>query len=290
MHDVRTSALANISCRRVEARPASFPFLQLPPEIRNRVYSLFFDLGGTTTPSTEPPISVEGLYQYEKKEKRKEKPQVHSVLSLLATCHSIHDEAVGIFYHINPLFFYWPAQMQAFLTTISSIRQNSIRSLSLYYHNQKQGNINTIDLTLQHLRALKGLQSFELIMNGESVDTRTLRFLYGQLYYSRNPATMPGIKILSTLRGINRIVVRDLMLEQQVEMADDDTQDHATLLQARAFKHLNAALRVAQKGYINSEIMEKEDWHREEPFPRICECTEKGQVCTTDGGTCLMLS
>ena len=94
-----------------------FPFLSLPPEIRNRIYNLLLCIPGRIHPSTQKPSST-------RKKNGRQKvstPTPESALSLLAVNKQINDEAFGVFYHCNAFEFYYPTQLHAFLLSIGEI-------------------------------------------------------------------------------------------------------------------------------------------------------------------------
>ena len=76
-------------------RKGAFRFLDLPPEIRNWIYSLTLCFDGAVHPSTGPPSS----------KSTREKPDYHyeteSALRLLEVNRLIHFEAREVFYFYN---------------------------------------------------------------------------------------------------------------------------------------------------------------------------------------------
>ncbi|MDN8926701.1 hypothetical protein Q0O74_14040, partial [Staphylococcus aureus] len=68
-----------------------------------------------------------------------------SSLSILETNRQIHNEAVGIFYHCNELVFPYPTYLQAFTLSLEKDRLESIASLVLFYKENKEGELYTMD-------------------------------------------------------------------------------------------------------------------------------------------------
>ncbi|KAI5362462.1 hypothetical protein Slin15195_G061190 [Septoria linicola] len=250
-----------------------FDFLDLPPEIRNRIYDLLVNIDGPLHLSKMLPSSIG-------KKHKDDQVIPASALSLLAVNKQIRDEAAGIFYAI-PLIFYYPTQLGAFLADLGSFRQGLIRDLSVQYDSTKRGSAEIIDMCFSLLRRLSGLQKLRIIMKGDLFFKIIPRHLHGGWYttYS-NPALISGMKVLFSFRGIKDIAIRDLLLEKHFSEVQEDPDYPDFEKQSRSFQiakltaalsHLNAALQHAQHGRVNAELFENIAWHTRDEFPTLPE-------------------
>ena len=73
-------------------RSPTFPFLRLPPEIRNRIYCLLFNLPSSGHCHTLLPTARPGS------KSRSMNHSISSGLGLLTACASVHSEAISILY------------------------------------------------------------------------------------------------------------------------------------------------------------------------------------------------
>ncbi|KAK4502968.1 hypothetical protein PRZ48_006395 [Zasmidium cellare] len=262
-----------------------FRLLDLPPELRNRIYDLILRIPGPIHPSKEAPTTAP---RNPDRPKVNESKNHESALNLLLVNKQIHDESVGLFY-ANAFIFYYPAQFHAFFLGIGEQRTKLIRDLTIDYHNLKCGGIDMIDLTFPLLKQLPGLRRLHVIMKSQLHET-TLR--QGWLKSSggwrsqsnlnlkgANPNSIPGIKHLFELRGVTDIKIRDLQLEKKATEAEkqpgypDDfprhTDNWVVMQLCRVYEHFNKALAAAQEGDINKELLTDEDWHTKEDFPPV---------------------
>jgi len=144
---------------------STFRFLDLPPELRNKVYALVLSSPGPIVPSQRPPISsyVDG--------KPSEDPNLapHSTLALLQANKQINDEAVGIYYRSNAFVFFYPIHSMQFLETIGLKRRSFITNITLWYKQAyKQGNMSFFDFAVLQLRNLAGLEKLEIILDEDT--------------------------------------------------------------------------------------------------------------------------
>ena len=253
----------------------TFTFLQLPAEIRNRIYDLLLRVPGQLHPSTDRPSSMAKNV----KNRRSTPPPLESALSLLAVNKQINDEAVGIFYHRNAFEFYFPTQLHAFILSLGPQRLSFLRDITVYYHNNKSGGIDLIDLTFPMLKQLSGLRRLHVILRDglERKITNNRWFVNSGWHMEKaNPLLLPGIKILFSLRGIEDIKLRDLYLEKEFATAKADKEYPNFSAKSRkacivklteALEHFNKALANAQTGKINRKLMEDPEWHLKEVFP-----------------------
>lgn len=252
----------------------SFPFLSLPPELRNRIYNVLLDFPGSIRPSTDRPSSTPKKVA----NRHITPPTPESALSILAVNKQIHDEALGIFYHHNFFVFAYPIQLHAFLLSLSPLRLACLQDLTIYYQNSKSGGINLAGLTFPMLKRLPGLRRLEVILNSDlSSGIQRPHWWTShagwKLSGKANPVLLPGIKALFTLRGINDIRVRDLKLEQDLETAKQDkeypdfsakSRSACVVKLSEVLDHFNRALAAAQLGKVNKKLLEDPEWHLKE--------------------------
>ncbi|KAK5116871.1 hypothetical protein LTR85_009131 [Meristemomyces frigidus] len=248
----------------------SFPFLSLSPELRNRIYDLLLCIPGRFQPSSKPSTSTA----------EKNKP-LHSLLSILGVNKQVHDEAVGIFYHYNSFDFHYSLHLHGFLLSLGQQRQAFIRDINVHYADIKSGGMSLIEMTFGMLRRLTGLQRLEVVMHGELCNKIVRRYWAGGYSMSSaNPALIPGMKALFELRGLKNISVRDATLEARMEGAKMDasypvlaagTVKACVVKLTQALEHFNSALRDAQDGRVNRELLEDNKWHIRYVFPTLKE-------------------
>ncbi|OCK84070.1 hypothetical protein K432DRAFT_463249 [Lepidopterella palustris CBS 459.81] len=159
--EMKTQSMTEVAqCREP---PKGFRFLDLPAEIRNRIYDLVFVFHDGVNPSKRDPITHYRSGVHHKSQKFRSGPTPFSSLALLQVCRQIHDEAHGILYAKNNLIFYYPTHLHFFLCALSESRLNYIREITLWYDNKAEGGMDTIDLTLPLLRSLKSLKKLHIV-------------------------------------------------------------------------------------------------------------------------------
>jgi hypothetical protein len=143
----------------VSTAPSHFRFLDLPPEMRNFVYSYALSLRGPTNPSRRLPTSSYVGSKARPKIARK----FPSVLALLETNKQIYKEAVGAYYAFNAFVFYYPVQSVKFLGSISRERKSHIRDVTIWYKPaSKQGGINIFEFALLQLSNIASLKKLRI--------------------------------------------------------------------------------------------------------------------------------
>jgi len=89
-----------------------FRFLDLPPELRNRIYDLYFDSsledGANTIPRTSPNLAA----------------------NFLTTCHQIRNEAAGLYY-ARPFRLVGCASAKTFLSNLTDESRKLLKSVTL---------------------------------------------------------------------------------------------------------------------------------------------------------------
>lgn len=253
----------------------TFPFLSLPPEIRNRIYDLLLCIPGKIHPSTARPTST----PRKTRNQRFAPPTPDSALSLLAVNKQINNEAFGIFYHCNAFEFYYPTQLHAFLLSLGPERQQCLRDLTLHYYNNKVGGIDLAELTFPMLKQLPGLRRLHVLLNFR-VD-KLIRSNYfsnssGWNVDKANPLLLPGIKTLFSLRGVTDVLLRFPKLETEFEEAKTDkeypnftakSRKACVVKLTKALEHFNKALAEVQNGKVNKKLLDDPEWHMKDVFP-----------------------
>lgn len=268
-----------------------FRFLDLPAELRNRVYHYLLRFEGTLNPSKRTPTSSVAADMYRKStadtpemsKKGKQKPTSKdesnaSALSLLAVNCQIHDQALGIFYNLNDFIFYWPTQLQGFLSALGPKRRRLLRSITLWHRNHREGGTDTIDFPLEMLRSLDGLRELTLILP-YGVVSDAYNITRPRI---TNPGLIPGVRTLSSMRGLLSVRIRDMALEKNREntrkrydTATDELEYRAKLEKGeKALAHLNKALLLAQSGKVMNmeELLKDNDWQNNSRFPKLAAC------------------
>lgn len=260
-------------------RDGQFPFLKLPPEIRNTVYALLLVFPGATYPKVDTPTSIACQLPYLRDFYKDDVPVPHSALSILQTNRQIHNEAVGMFYRQNDLVFSYPAHLQDFVQSLERDRLESVSNVTLFYKNHNEGGISTMATTLKLIRRLRGLKKFHLLLEHHLVASPA----WSPQTKERCVSRVHGIAILFTLRGIADIRVRDLDLEDRMNKVGSyknrDVNDTVKDL-VQVLKHFNHGLALAQKGVVVEELCE-EFWWVQGEWPSLGENTcGKSVGCT----------
>jgi hypothetical protein len=253
-------------------RKGHFRFLDLPPELRNRVYALMLIFPGVTYPKLDKPTSVTYQFPYLRAVDRDDIAVPHSALALLEVNRQIHNEASALFYRKNDLVFSYPAHLQDFAQSLDRDRLESVSSLTLFHKNHKEGGISTIDSTLRALRRMRGLRKFHLLVEHHLV---TGTGWSNTPTRSRCVTCIQGIPVLFALRGISDIKVRDLELEDRIHdlvkkgisQADSDMKTVRELVEM--LKHLNYGLTLAQSGNVVNELYEDLWWSLKQEWPAL---------------------
>ncbi|KAK3624207.1 hypothetical protein LTR56_021143 [Elasticomyces elasticus] len=250
--------------KKKKGKKSKFPFLSLSAELRNIIYELHLSIAGTVEPSTKEPTSA-----LKRSTALSDANVPESVLSLLAVNRQIHDEAVGIFYHVNALVFPDTLHLHAFILALGSKRQECVRDLTIHYADYAPGGLSLTELAFSQLKRLTGLRTLKIILQGD-IAKKIIGSSWNSNYHMRsaNPASVRGMKELFELRGVTSIEVTDEVLDQRYQQAKDSTaypdfpprSRHACVVKVHsALQHFNAALAEAQKGNVQDEIFDDDE-------------------------------
>ncbi|CAO1596975.1 hypothetical protein XANCAGTX0491_000802 [Xanthoria calcicola] len=184
-----------------EAKTAQgFPFMKLPPEVRNMVYKEVLEdtsiINLIALGDTKKVREVRGkpaLLRYDP-----EMPPVTPYsqgqsdrLMLLRASKAIHDEAYPVYYGRNTFFCRGFSALRGFLGTLKPEYRRSIRSLSFYVWG---------DPAAKSIRLLQGCVSLQYL----HIDCTTVR-LWDDL---KSDSVIPGYNELLKLRGIRSLQIR----------------------------------------------------------------------------------
>jgi len=242
-------------------RKGEFRFLELPPEIRNKIYSTLLVFSGVTYLKIDKPTSTTCQFPYLRQIYKEDIPVSHSALSILQTNRQIHNEAVGMFYRQNDFVFSYPAHLQDFVQSLEHDRLESVSSLTLFHKNHTEGGLSTMATTLKLIRRLRGLRKFHLLVEQHLVANPAWSSAHIR---ERCVTRIHGIAILFTLRGITNIKVRDLDLEDRVHKVGKHSHNQGVsdtvkdLVQV--LKHFNHGLALAQEGVVVQELCDEYWW------------------------------
>lgn len=244
---------------------------------------------GTIHPSAEPPTTAP---KETRAAKDYENHNHESALAFLLANKQIYNEAVGIFYNRNAFIFYYPVQLQAFLQSISMVRQKQLRDITIHYHNLKLGGIELVEVAFGALKQLTGLRRLRIMMVSPLHEPNLRRGWYAERFRSINgqirgcnPGLIPGMKLLFELRGIKDIQMQDLQLDRLIEAFEteksrpdyDDLARRNLIKLRKAYDHFNNALAEAQQGKVNWQLCENNDWQMRDEFPILQERDDESE-------------
>jgi hypothetical protein len=232
----------------------TFRILDLPAELRNKIYHCILVHRGSINPSRRTPtthhragatLAERSLYR--------SGVAPSSCLALLQTNKQVYAEAKGIFYAQNSFVFYYPNQLMLFMYSIREERRQYIERVSLWYKNQLQGDIDSIDTNLAALMQLKNLKRFELVLDDSVTDSLAIPGI-----------SFPGEDMLKEIaKGGLEIVVRSQALDYYFwRRGRDKTYENGHLSRMKshkkAIRHLNKMIRQIQEESVPSSDPESQ--------------------------------
>lgn len=280
-------------------RQTHFRFLDLPPELRNKVYATLLVQSGAMFPRTERPTSSKSGFS--QPYKSVSVPYYSSVLAILRVNRQINKEAYHLFYKHNDFVFAEPGRLQLFLISLGRERLDCLRNVTLFYRNgpvAARGK-TTMDMTLSTLRFLKNLRKLHiLIPTPVNESDRHRNYLPVEKILDRreaNPATMAGAKTLFSLRNLTDIKVFPPPMAEDYFSISPHPEAEAVERMGHAFEHFNYGLRLAQTGrvchrfYEDPDWMDQKYWQDKKPWPALDTQTwvcgrETGCVCWQNSG------
>jgi hypothetical protein len=276
--------------------------LDLPPELRNMIYSMLLLFPGPTYPVGGKPLSVTSRFKYKSHSGRDALPVPLSALEILRVNKQIHTEARKLFYQ-NNLTFSDPTDMQDFMYSLSDERLECLGSLTLFCEicaeiAPKQNTVTETGLggTLLLIRRLKGLCKLHLLAKFRDLHYRRVNIASSKTFVDAfDVSHLKDAKTLFTLRGVADIEVRDLDLVDAEEDSDRVMAKKTPGLHARYFqvakciirqmaalRHFNHSLQLAQTGVVVHELYAEKDWRDKKTWPALqgSDCgSHKGCSC-----------
>ncbi|KAI9814779.1 MAG: hypothetical protein M1827_003045 [Pycnora praestabilis] len=184
-------------------KPKHFPFMNLPPELRNLVFKHHFTMPGPVTlrplPSRAQGAAIKATRSYR-----------NSKLALLLVSRSIYKDAAGIFYQLNNFRFNNICDLRTCLMSIGTRRRNCITTLSFHWWGSRASE------TFKVLRSCKRLTKLCIFVDYKTQKGARLEKFAGHLV---QPLTVAcGIKELLKVRGLQVLgVVVNGFLEPSVQ-------------------------------------------------------------------------
>jgi hypothetical protein len=167
----------------------TFPFLDLPPEIRNMIYRYLLK-------SAKPikPPGFQTLYELRVRLSKDNRVIRDNKLGIACVCRQIKDEALAFYFGSNTFKFSYVQNMATFLYSIGGERRKHIRNISFDY---------------------SGLEAFEaFILLGKCANLKQLHVnasmetMKGSRLATRDDlTTAPGLKKLLEIRGCTEVTV-----------------------------------------------------------------------------------
>lgn len=169
------------------------------------IYEQVFKVDGKINPSKRLPTTYHRAVGKRAINKHHLGPPPSSALALLQTCKDVFKEAVGIYYKLKEFVFYHPNQMMKFFHAISESgrRRNYIRSITLWYDNNRIMGEDSIELPLMLLDSqVPNLTSLEVVFG----------FVFSSISYRQGRAIQIGSSGLPGFAHFKHLVAKGVDL------------------------------------------------------------------------------
>jgi hypothetical protein len=115
--------------KRFHQKRRPFPFLSLPPEIRNYIYSLV-----VTTPEVIDPNAELIFNRLQGKPRLSRRLHPETILALACVCKQTHDEVLPVYFGQNRFEFRNTYALYRFLQGLSRQRRHLIKEVVIWWH------------------------------------------------------------------------------------------------------------------------------------------------------------
>ena len=190
----------------------TFRFLELPAEIRIRVYEMVFSFPGMRIPSSMAPGAVTfckrdhepyGSQEDTKPEFYYSGPPIRQTLEFLTTNKQIYNESVPLFYRINHFHFDCLCDLSLFVERLAPDRLQYLRHIHIEYNQGVLLNRDKIKAAINELVYHNGIRKLEIVTEDREwfgvINALSSWRRYTQ--YSE-PALLPYMLELTQLVGI----------------------------------------------------------------------------------------
>ncbi|KAK5702152.1 hypothetical protein LTR17_022579 [Elasticomyces elasticus] len=185
-----------------------FPFFELPPELRNAIYTMLFQYprSGLYLPDDKrtPKIvsrDLDDATALMPVVYRTRKPyhtgKLGDILSPLLANRQFYNEAMPIFFDINTFYFLDQSHMRKAIGNLPEVSRKHIRSLGFTY-------------TVAKASQVRDAQNFRILQSLPNLRASSLWF-HVDMWKKRREGSMPdwedlpGVQILGCLRGLEKV-------------------------------------------------------------------------------------
>ncbi|KAK5711750.1 hypothetical protein LTR15_012345 [Elasticomyces elasticus] len=185
-----------------------FPFFELPPELRNTIYTMMFQYPASSLyfgdADRKPKVLSRDLddatssrpvvYQTRKPYSTK---NLSDILSPVLTNRQFYDEAMPIFFNLNTFYFLNQAHMHKAIGNLPEVCRKHIKSVGFTYTVNQAGDV-------------RDAQNFGILTRLPNLRRLSLWF-HEEMWNRRREGSMqdgedlPGVQILRRIRGLNKV-------------------------------------------------------------------------------------